>query len=127
MTMRSPLIRITGLMLITGTGASLLLITWFQAPFGTLSQIGWATTIILATGLLLLAPVSYIMQMGAERLSPATLALLYTGEIATSVVTAALFLPSEQFGWFEAIGAGLIAGAGLIQATKRENPKPPPS
>ena len=108
-------------MLIVGALVSGGFLVALDTPVGIWGIGPFVTLIIITTGILLLIPVSYIMQMGAERL-PATLALLYTPEIATSVVTAALFLPGEHFGWFEALGAGLIAGAGLVQATKAAMP-----
>lgn len=114
-------IRITSIMLISGAFCGTAMLFLFNEPIGSVDDIGWGILIVLTTGILLLAPISFIMQIGAERLLPATLALLYTGEIATSVVTAAIFLPFEQFGWAEGIGALLIAGAGLAQLFRPQN------
>ena len=62
--------------------------------------------------LLLVIPGFYITTWGVPFLNPGTVGILFMGEIAVGVVSAAL-LTNEPFGLREIIGVTLIAGAGL--------------
>jgi len=72
--------------------------------------LGW----VLAFGLAWMLPVVWLTIFGASRLEPGRAAVLFMLEIAVALVSAGV-LAGEPFGAREAIGAALIAGAGLSE------------
>lgn len=72
--------------------------------------LGW----VLAFGLAWMLPVVWLTIFGASRLEPGRAAVLFMLEIAVALGSAAV-LAGEPFGAREALGAALIAGAGLTE------------
>lgn len=66
-----------------------------------------------------LIPIYILTIWGAKRLPPATVGILLLGEIVVAVLSAAILLPEEPFGWREGSGALLIAGAGVMEVLPR--------
>jgi len=73
---------------------------------------------LLAFSLVWMLPVVWLTILGASRLEPGRAAVLFMLEIAIALVSAAL-IAGERFGPSEALGAALIAGAGLLEVAAR--------
>lgn len=69
---------------------------------------------LLAFSLLWMLPVVWLTIAGASRVEPGHAAVLFMLEIAVALASAAA-LAGEPFGSREAIGAALIAGAGMLE------------
>lgn len=96
----------SGCLLLAGSGLA-------NAP-GDLTGPLIAGLAALAFGACYILPVMITTLWGAQRVRPATMSFLLTGEIVSGVATAALFL-SEPFGAPEVLGAMLIAAGATIE------------
>ncbi len=81
-------------------------------PLGLSAALPW----LLAFSLVWMLPVVWLTIYGASRLEPGRAAVLFMLEIAVALGSAAL-VAGEPFGGREALGALLIAGAGLLEVT----------
>lgn len=112
----SPEISARRLSLVTCTTAALigLLIGLTIAPSTPEALTLHGASLALGSGAVYLAPIVLATLWSARRLAPALLSFILTAEIVSGVGSSALLL-DEPFGWAEALGSTLIAGAALIE------------
>jgi drug/metabolite transporter (DMT)-like permease len=70
-------------------------------------------------GCLFLAPILVVTIWSAQKLPPALFSFLLTAEIIVGVASGAIWA-GEHFGWFEALGAAVIASAALIETRPKK-------
>ena len=86
-----------------------------QGP--SFEQVRPALPLLLLFMLLLVIPGTYASLWGPKYLNPGVVGLLFMTEIVVGAISAAL-LAGEPFGYREAIGVSLIAGASLLEPLK---------
>jgi drug/metabolite transporter (DMT)-like permease len=94
---------------------------FFAGSYLDPERLSWkpfAAGIAMATFMM---PANFVVLWAASKLEPARVGILLMMEVVVGVTTAAGW-SGEPFGWREALGAGLIVAAGLIEVMQRTDP-----
>lgn len=83
------------------------------------APIGW----LLAFALVWMLPVVWLTIVGVSRMEPGRAAVLFMLEVAVALTSSAVFA-GEPFGATEAVGAALVAGAGVLEVLAGESGAP---